>query len=230
MRGDDDTEIGRERPDSADQSPCGRPLAPVSQRLPAAERKAQITSAAVRVFARHGYRGATTRGIAAEAGVAEALLYRYFDSKEELFLAAVERTAGRIVAGARQIIDANADRPHQALAAMLEFAKGLLQRNDTLAKMVFIVNAELDDASVRATYLPYQDAILDLLTDTIAGWQKRSLLPRRLPPRATAWLLLGTFEVVALMKLSGRLHELDGPQALEIVRRVLGDPPGGSPT
>lgn len=178
----------------------------------------------MRAFARHGYRGATTRGIATEAGVAEALLYRYFESKEALFVAAVDRTASRIVEGARAIIDANPDSPHEALAAMLGFARGMVERNETLAKMVFIVNAELDDPAVRAAYVPHQDAVVELLTAAVAAWQRRGALPKRTPPRATAWLLVGTFEVVALMKLSGRLHELDGPPAVEIVRRVLGEP------
>lgn len=202
----------------------------MTRRLPAAERKAQITNAAIRVFARHGYRGATTKGIAGEAGVAEALLYRYFADKEALFVAAVDSTATRIVKGARRIVDAHPDSPHEALGGMLQFARELIERNETLAKMVFIVNAELDDPAVRAVYVPHQDAVLDLLTEAVADWQRRSLLPRRLPPRATGWLLLGTFEVVALMKLSGRLHELDGPAATAIVRRVLGEPTGASPS
>lgn len=47
-----------------------------------------IHEAAREVFAEHGY-GATTREIAARAGVSHDLIFRYFNSKEKLFFDAV---------------------------------------------------------------------------------------------------------------------------------------------
>ena len=55
-----------------------------------AHTRAAILAAAERVFARSGLAGARTDAIAAEAGVNKALLYYYFDSKEELYEAVVE--------------------------------------------------------------------------------------------------------------------------------------------
>lgn len=49
-----------------------------------------ILEAALRRFAGHGYRGATIRAIAADAGVDPALVHHYFGTKRELFSAAVE--------------------------------------------------------------------------------------------------------------------------------------------
>ena len=45
----------------------------------------RILEAAARVYALHGYRGATTRLIANEAGVNEVTLFRTFGSKDSLF-------------------------------------------------------------------------------------------------------------------------------------------------
>ncbi|MFQ6058255.1 MAG: TetR/AcrR family transcriptional regulator [Anaerolineae bacterium] len=50
------------------------------------ERRAQILEAATRVFARKGYRGATIREIAAEAGVAEGTIYNYFKNKDDILI------------------------------------------------------------------------------------------------------------------------------------------------
>ena len=58
-------------------------------RLSADQRRAQIIEAARRVFEQTGFDGARTRDLAAAAGVNEALLYRHFGSKEDLFEAAV---------------------------------------------------------------------------------------------------------------------------------------------
>ncbi|HVR80457.1 MAG TPA: TetR family transcriptional regulator [Acidimicrobiia bacterium] len=49
-----------------------------------------ILAAARRQFAAHGYEKATIRGIAAEAEVDPALVHHYFDTKEQLFAAAVD--------------------------------------------------------------------------------------------------------------------------------------------
>lgn len=60
------------------------------KRLNAAERRQSILDAAARVFARTGDMGSTTtKMIAEEAGVNEAILYRHFASKEEMFYDAV---------------------------------------------------------------------------------------------------------------------------------------------
>src|ERR1700722_17265787 len=45
--------------------------------------------AAVRVFARDGYRSAHMSDVAREAGLSEAAIYRYVDSKEGLFVLAI---------------------------------------------------------------------------------------------------------------------------------------------
>lgn len=44
----------------------------------------KILKAALKLFSREGYIGATTRDIAKEAGIAEVTLFRYFPSKEKL--------------------------------------------------------------------------------------------------------------------------------------------------
>jgi AcrR family transcriptional regulator len=49
------------------------------------ERRAEILTASLELFARHGHHGVTTRMIADAAGISEALLYRHFRSKEQLF-------------------------------------------------------------------------------------------------------------------------------------------------
>ncbi len=47
-------------------------------------KKQQILEAALKVFATHGYNGATINMIAKEAGMAKGLMYSYYESKEKL--------------------------------------------------------------------------------------------------------------------------------------------------
>ncbi|WP_139652600.1 TetR/AcrR family transcriptional regulator [Raoultibacter phocaeensis] len=53
--------------------------------LPEAKRNA-IVNAGFRVFARYGYKKASTDEIAREAGISKALLFHYFGSKREYYL------------------------------------------------------------------------------------------------------------------------------------------------
>jgi AcrR family transcriptional regulator len=50
-----------------------------------------ILDAAARAFARAGYRAATMRDIASEAGYTAPSLYTYFDSKQDIYVALVDR-------------------------------------------------------------------------------------------------------------------------------------------
>jgi len=71
---------------AADQTADESPRRP---RLRAADRKALILEAAGRAFAASGdVRGTTIKQIADEAGISEGMIYRHFDSKDELFVQA----------------------------------------------------------------------------------------------------------------------------------------------
>jgi len=57
------------------------------------ERRQDILTAAMQLFAKKGFRGTTTRDLAAQAGVNEAIIFRHFSTKEELYSAILEHKA-----------------------------------------------------------------------------------------------------------------------------------------
>lgn len=59
-------------------------------RLPADERRRQIAAVATRLFSERGFRGTTTKEIAQAAGVSEAIIFRHFATKEELYAAIID--------------------------------------------------------------------------------------------------------------------------------------------
>ena len=63
---------------------------PRSSAAHATEMRERILDGAHRAMLSGGYRGTTMPAIASESGVSVGLLYRYFDSKEELYLAMCE--------------------------------------------------------------------------------------------------------------------------------------------
>jgi AcrR family transcriptional regulator len=58
------------------------------------DRRQDILAAAMQLFAQKGFRGTTTRDLATQAEVNEAIIFRHFKTKEELYSAIIEFKAG----------------------------------------------------------------------------------------------------------------------------------------
>src|SRR5271169_1985563 len=83
-----------------------------------ASRTEQILTAAVELFARHGYAGTDTQLLAEKLGVGKGTIYRYFPSKEDLFLAAADRVMRQLRAQIDGCIEGIADPLDQIAVAI----------------------------------------------------------------------------------------------------------------
>lgn len=61
-----------------------------TSRMTGTQRKAQIVGVATELFARNGFRGTTTREIARTAGISEAVIFKHFAKKEDLYRAIID--------------------------------------------------------------------------------------------------------------------------------------------
>jgi AcrR family transcriptional regulator len=194
-----------------------------TKRLPAAQRKKQILKSAIRVFASSTYHGATTKSISEEAGVTEALIYRYFGSKRQLFTEAIEHTAGRLTEGLESILEEGKDHPVSAITGCANYYVQILETNRELAKMIFLVLAELDEEDVRKAYLPYQERALRAMRRSIRSWQQEGIVRAEVDPAATAWLFFGTYMILALVKQTRGAVGLDLTYAVGLIQPFLTD-------
>jgi AcrR family transcriptional regulator len=58
------------------------------------DRRQEILSAAMELFAKKGFRGTTTRDLATQADINEAIIFRHFNTKEELYSAILQHKVG----------------------------------------------------------------------------------------------------------------------------------------
>jgi AcrR family transcriptional regulator len=86
----------------------------------AARTRARILEAATAEFAHHGLGGARVDRIARRAGANKRMLYYYFGSKEELFLAVLEAAYAHI-RSAEHALDLEHRDPREALRRLVEF-------------------------------------------------------------------------------------------------------------
>lgn len=75
--------------DTAAAAAPPQPAAP-GTRMCAGDRRQQIAEVAMRLFSERGFRGTTTKEIAQAAGVSEAIIFRHFATKEELYTAIID--------------------------------------------------------------------------------------------------------------------------------------------
>ena len=111
-----------------------------ARRLTKAEREAQILDAATKVFASKGFRAATTREIAAEAGVSEGTIYNYFDSKYDLLIAMSQRLA---LESLQQLDDLPPEEDVRAYITAL-----VTDRFDLLVKHIDLIRALMPEVLV----------------------------------------------------------------------------------
>ena len=64
-----------------------------SPRMTAVDRRQQILDVAIQLFSQKGFRGTTTKEIALAAGVNEAIIFRHFATKRELYSAIIDQKA-----------------------------------------------------------------------------------------------------------------------------------------
>ena len=110
-------------------------------RLTAEERQEQLVGAAITAFSHGGYAGTTTDQVARLAGVSQPYVIRIFRTKQELFIAAVNRAGARIEQRFRQ---AAALEP--SLASLGEAYNDLLAEPELITILLHGFSAGADPA------------------------------------------------------------------------------------
>jgi AcrR family transcriptional regulator len=122
-------------------------MAKTRQRMPAAERREAVLTAAVAEFAARGMDGTSTEDVARAAGISQPYLFRLFPTKKALFLALVDRCFQQV---ATTFEAAAADRVGEdALEAMGDAYHQLL-KDRTLLLLQMQAYAACDDPDIRA--------------------------------------------------------------------------------
>ena len=117
---------------SARTTAMRKPKAPVANR-------ARILAAAIAEFASHGFDGASMDAIAAGTKTTRALINYYFDSKERLYLAVLERVYSDI-REAENGVDLEHLTPVQAIRRIVEFTYDYYVEHEEFVRLVVAEN------------------------------------------------------------------------------------------
>ncbi len=149
------------------------------------EARDELLSAALRVFARRGYREAGVDEIAAEAGYSKGALYWHFAGKEELLLALLdERIDVRMRGMVALLASAPPDRD-MAIEASREFARRLSEDRQAVLVEREYWSLAIRDPELRARYAERQAELRSALAGALSD-RARHLGAPELPIPADA--------------------------------------------
>ena len=163
-------------------------------------RRAEILTAAGRLFAEKGYHRTTTQDIAEAAEVSEGTIYNYFSSKEELLFAIMERISQSHDSDNRNTETLPGD-PKAFFQDMLESRQEFLKENRIMLQAILseiLVNPELRDRYYHDYVVPEIESIRIHLEERMNLGQIRlsdaSLVAR---------ILMAIFSGLFLLQVSG---------------------------
>jgi len=102
---------------------------------PPSDIAARITAAARERFLRHGVDGASLRSIAEDAGTSIGMVYYYFKTKDELFLAVFEDVYERLLADMVRALDPTR-APEQRILALYERIAAMDEREFAVVRLM----------------------------------------------------------------------------------------------
>jgi AcrR family transcriptional regulator len=189
------------------------------------ERRRQIIGVAARVFADKGYTDATTKDIAAEAGVTHAAIYHYFRDKRALF-EAVLVTSSPLSGLAAVVQAAGADEEPRAVLTRLTLAMiDRLETSDELPVFQLLMSEALRDPDATAVARTARRQLMDTLAAYLRTQQARGRL-RPLDPELAAQFVLGSLVQCVLRRTisgdSALLRYTPEQIAAAFVEMVLG--------
>jgi AcrR family transcriptional regulator len=234
----------REASKRREPGPSAEPAVAASvarRRLPRAAREAKIVEAASTLFAEVGL-DASTRELAKRLGVTQALLYRYFPSKQGLIERVFEHAIGW--PEGRAIDPALQDRSRTLELRLIEFYQGYLARVSFTSMRLF-VRAGLDGRNLARRFsVPLTERLLVPVIEELrhaAGLPGSDVRPLMRGERELAMALHGAVVFLGIRKhvygmpMPDDLSDLVAlqvraylPGALEELRRLHGA--AGEPT
>lgn len=108
----------------------GKAAATPRVRLSQAERRHSIAVAAARIFAERGFHATNSRDLARACGISEALMFRHFPSKDELWFAALEACRQSAVADSLRTVGQRPPSVAGLVDVTVSLAESFIRKQD----------------------------------------------------------------------------------------------------
>ncbi len=157
------------------------PHARINSRITSEDRRQQILQAATELFAKQGFEGTTTRQIALHAKVNEAIIFRHFPSKEELYWAVISHKC-EVENGnhrMRELLHSEGT-PQEIFAALAEDFLRRREKDPSLGRLLFfsaLENHRLSNRFFQTHIVAYYETLTEYIRQQIEAGKFRHVDP-----------------------------------------------------
>ena len=203
-------------------------------RLSSAERRERILGSAMDLFARRGFCGVSTRELARGAGISEAMIFRHFPDKGDLYRAILERHLAD-VERAMPLADLAASPlpPREFLEGVASTLLGRIDADPTLLRLMFF--SALEDHPLAREFERARGRGLRGAIETYLRRRFRDGTLRRVDPRVAARSFVWTVVGWGLSRVLFREPRARAERRPALVRKIVAQfleglrAPGGAP-
>jgi len=181
----------------------------------------RIIQGAIKVFSEKNYDVGTMAMIAEEAGISEAMLYKHFDGKKELFITCFQEIVQELMARYRECYKKNPDDPLQYLedsaAAYLDYIKSSTGGSKYFSHLL----SSTYDPELKKPLVDYFKASVSTVKTALDQAKKKGDLEKNVDTELLAWDYVGQYYSLILAREINIKPMLDEARIRAFVRAMF---------
>ncbi|MEW6554792.1 MAG: TetR/AcrR family transcriptional regulator [Actinomycetota bacterium] len=181
----------------------------------------RIIQGAIKVFSEKNYDVGTMAMIAEEAGISEAMLYKHFDGKKELFITCFQEIVQELMARYRECYTKNRDDPLQYLedsaAAYLDYIKSSTGGSKYFSHLL----SSTYDPDLKKPLVEFFKASVSTVKAALDQAKKQGDLGRDVDTELLAWDYVGQYYSLILAREINMGSMLDEARVRAFVRAMF---------
>lgn len=165
-------------------------------------KKERILETAVELFGRKGYYKTRMADIASEARMSPKTIYRLFDGKKALFMAAGERATDRLLGQVLEFIPEQDSRESALWVLNRVFRQyiSFVRDNRGLARII-ADSVAVTDEDIRREHGERMEGVAGIIASVLEGDQEKGRYELITDPEKVAWLFLAFASLVTMVIL-----------------------------
>lgn len=189
-------------------------------RLSAGQRKKQILTAAVKIFARSNFQSARMIDIAVECGISEAAIYKHFPSKKLLYLNILQHMSRRIITFWQEEVDKEPD-VIQALKNMSATYYKRMARHPDELRVQFQAIAETSDPEISAHLRQDHIGYMTFIGKVIEKGKQQGKFRKEIDVETISWLFNGVGILMNMTNLLSFKEKFDEDEVLKLTNHII---------
>ena len=181
----------------------------------------KIIQSAIKVFAERNYDVGTMAMIAEQAGISEAMLYKHFDGKKELFITCFQEIVQELMSRYRECYKRNPDDPLQYLEDSAAAYLGYIKSSEGGSKYFSHLLSSTYDPELKKPLVEFFKASVDTVKAALDRARKAGDLGKDVDTEILAWDYVGQYYGLILAREMNMASMLDEARVRAFVRAMF---------